>query len=530
MMRTADPSSMKPYSADMIQEICISCRSQHFNDTDTNFVIINNPSKTLGHKMMGMDIEGLAKQILSYNEQCSRENPLFAIVTGVGRGKTRTLVELNKELNKNKGVLSIPITFNHNWGKILKPTSSNAVNYALAIVSRIISMHYHCPLDDVHRKLGKRLQEYDFDDEDAIIMIQDCIRCIVSEERKKDRHISKFVLLVDESKRCEDVLGNDVHSYLRDAILSTELIPNEHLSINLVMSSLDIKSTGASSSGRPIFAITTPTSLDADEVLHDWVARSIPLVNTLIITDEVKKLKILSLIACFSRMPRAIEIFTNKLGAALKDSPNATFDGEFMQKLYNATFDQISLRYPGIASLPPTYAEAVLFKKSIKVDDKVMDLVAKSVFTNSLRDLGELNTIEIVPETSILSIQLACRENVDSFKYAKEISVTIKSLLSYLASDLGREKVGRPLEIIMRGLINSRLKVLLDVGNVIGEGQTISLLSLFGVKDFEEIKTNQKQNDAFIELVATKINIRPLTYVYKYRLENSYYNPSNQGK
>jgi hypothetical protein len=40
------------------------------------------------------------------------------------------------------------------------------------------------------------------------------------------------------------------------------------------------------------------------------------------------------------------------------------------------------------------------------------------------------------------------------------------------------ENAGKPLEIIMRGLIDARLEVLLDVGETVGAGQTFTLRSL----------------------------------------------------
>ena len=192
-----------------------------------------------------------------------------------------------------------------------------------------------------------------------------------------------------------------MHSYLRNAILNHELIPNDPLSVNLVMSSLNIDSTGVSSHGRPIYAITTPTSLDAFKVLREWVVVYVPLLKTLILPNSIIELKLLSLIACFSPMPRAVEILTDELNATLEITRNPTFDDKFTQQLYENSYDKIRLRYPGINSLPPNYAETVLFKKSILVDDTLMDLIETSVFTNSLQDLRELNKMGIVPQTSI---------------------------------------------------------------------------------------------------------------------------------
>ena len=61
-------------------------------------------------------------------------------------------------------------------------------------------MHYNYALENVSSKFHKRLEEYAVEDEDVRAIIQDCIRFIVSEMRKSGRHITKFVLLVDESK------------------------------------------------------------------------------------------------------------------------------------------------------------------------------------------------------------------------------------------------------------------------------------------------------------------------------------------
>ena len=87
----------------------------------------------------------------------SRDIPLHAIVSGVGRGKTRYLVELQKELRNTASVLCVAITFNSDWTAIQRPLTTLGtypsrdqlkMEYAINIVSRIISMHYHIPFDD----------------------------------------------------------------------------------------------------------------------------------------------------------------------------------------------------------------------------------------------------------------------------------------------------------------------------------------------------------------------------------------------
>ena len=81
-------------------------------------------------------------------------------MSGVGRGKTRYLVELQKELRNTATVLCVAITFNGPWTSVPLTTdgkhlSSEQVNmkYAINIVSRIISMHYHIPYHMAYTKL-----------------------------------------------------------------------------------------------------------------------------------------------------------------------------------------------------------------------------------------------------------------------------------------------------------------------------------------------------------------------------------------
>ena len=90
--------------------------------TDT-YTIINDPHVTFKHPVIDVDISEYASRILSSNREASpRFKPLFAVVTGVGRGKTRTLVEIQRELNKKSNVLCHAMTFNSYWKEILYPT------------------------------------------------------------------------------------------------------------------------------------------------------------------------------------------------------------------------------------------------------------------------------------------------------------------------------------------------------------------------------------------------------------------------
>ena len=84
------------------------------------------------------------------------------------------------------------------------------------------------------------------------------------------------------------------------------------------------------------------------------------------------------------------------------------------------------------------------------------------------------------------------------------------------------ESLDTPLVIIMRGLINSRLKVLIDVGDETKEDQTVSLLMLLGVRYRHDIKTNKNQSYRFQELLDTIIDMRRFAFINELPMENSY--------
>lgn len=66
-----------------------------------DYVIMNAPHVTLKHPLISVNISEIVHMILSRrDEPDSRFKPMYAIVTGLGRGKTRVLFELDKALKQ----------------------------------------------------------------------------------------------------------------------------------------------------------------------------------------------------------------------------------------------------------------------------------------------------------------------------------------------------------------------------------------------------------------------------------------------
>lgn len=130
---------------------------------------------------------------------------MYAIVTGMGRGKTRTLLEIDRALKLHREIVSIAVTFNRNF-KNSNRFPNPRINYLHAIVSLIIATHYRVPsgnaakfaeciisdILDSMRKVGLEVA-----DEELSRIISGLVHHIVVEQRRY-RDVDRFVLLLDE--------------------------------------------------------------------------------------------------------------------------------------------------------------------------------------------------------------------------------------------------------------------------------------------------------------------------------------------
>jgi len=82
------------------------------NETEA-FLIISECNDTMLHPMFDVDIDLNVSTVLSSNRNAgARLKPLFAVVTGMGRGKTRMLVEMQRKFNEKPNVFCLALTFN----------------------------------------------------------------------------------------------------------------------------------------------------------------------------------------------------------------------------------------------------------------------------------------------------------------------------------------------------------------------------------------------------------------------------------
>lgn len=254
----------------------------------------------------------------------------------------------------------------------------------------------------------------------------------------------------------------------------------EPLIVDLVMSTLNISSTGVSFSGRPIIPLTTPSYLPARLVLDTWIKEYIPTIS---FSSAQSELKLLSLISCLSPLPRAIQLMVEVMQG--KSVSPISMDANSIRILYLNTVNKVKLWYPKLKNveLRPKYGKALLFGEELLLDDNVMNLIVTGVFTNSVDDIFPEATI--IPQTSIIAMDVLSR---DKLFYSKEIRQMVDCMLAFLDDSIQqKENSGRPLEIVFNRLITARLSVLLDLFEETRTMQKFTLFSLFQQQQFQAL-------------------------------------------
>jgi hypothetical protein len=84
-----------------------------YKNVSDDFLIISETNETMRHPIFDVNISSYVLEVLSSNPKAgARLKPLFAVVTGMGRGKTRMLVEMQKQFNAQPNVFCLALTFN----------------------------------------------------------------------------------------------------------------------------------------------------------------------------------------------------------------------------------------------------------------------------------------------------------------------------------------------------------------------------------------------------------------------------------
>lgn len=486
-----------------------------------DFLIINAPEVTLQHALLNVDMKEVMRTIFEVCDVApdSRSKPLIAVFTGMGRGKTRLVAEVDTEIETTPelaaSTLSLAITFNHKWNDIylLRSNDKNkipAVEYAFAIVARVFSMYFRVPLREVHVDLKVALEGVSDADLEKHCeqVIQESVRVVVRHCRESGgRPITRVVFSVDESVKAENALGANVHNVLRTALLNERLLSD--LKVALVMTTVELKTLGATNSDRVVLTLAAPSvSLHPDDVLTHWLSVYVPTVDVGALEKE-QRLALLSLIATLHSLPRGIQLLVQSIGdISSRDQEQGKvfqLDRKTLKEVHDLTFQRLQEHYalPNVG-ISLSCLRALLFGEQVRVSDvEVQRLLIYSVFTNTVSKISDEKYTMIAPQTCAMSLRIALESS--GSQTSAVLRDTMQSLLDSLQDP--KTKQGNALEVIARGLVEARLMALSELACQEKANKQVTLKDLLQVGPLDQIRN---RTEHVIQLLTTvcEVNAR----------------------
>ena len=387
------------------------------------------------------------------DDLAGRSKPLFATVSGCGRGKTRACTEIRKVLLTKANVFSLSITFNSNWSVKNSTDQWNgmlfSVSFALSIVARMVSMFYGKPLVAVHTKMMRSLPDISelLATKGGDVIIKGFVIFMMTLVRKFRERVDTFVLIVDEVAAIERYFKKkfnkeNVTSTLRKVFLENSItVPflTAPLNVSLFISSLEAAYVGRTCSSRPIRSVLLADKLDENRVADIWVStlnnnkrkRLVPPMQN-VSTFERRALSLVA--ATLSNIPRLVE-FVNDFFRQL-DSVQSAIDGKTILDLFATVLKRIEEWYclKELSLVVDSLLVTVIFHRSVRMDDKDMiAAIRNSLITNTITVYGSEEYLEDY-RVSLLMILALTEVKSRPSKFCKVVHNRLSAIV-YLLSE-----------------------------------------------------------------------------------------------
>ena len=272
--------------------------------------------------------------------------------------------------------------------------------------------------------------------------------------------LTSFTLLVDEImfvfKQINDVNPGFTMIHFENALLilksamldvSYRGAGNKAVNIALVISSLDIKPLGVTSSGRPIAPLDIDSFLNPEEIVSSWWLPSLGVVDF----SGTDKFRLGLIASTIGNMPRIVESVLPLLKDIVEISGNRrdVIDAAAVQLIFKSVLSELISRYPDSRIDANDFANySLVFGEKVFVDEKTMQLVSGSIFTNCLTSFGD--KAKILPEACVAMLALSSTSEAlmdPLYCYKLLYESVVESIASY--SDKG-ECLERMLTCIMQ--------------------------------------------------------------------------------
>lgn len=220
-----------------------------------------------------------------------------------------------------------------------------AISYSLPLISRMASVFYGIGFGEAVELMETHMSSILLiRNSDAEYLIRSFVTHMASEiyAINANREIDKFVLLIDEAKRMEELIFSrfektDSTSIVRIALLNSDMSYNEKpMKCGLLVSSLSTVAFGDAFSTRPIQSIALPSkSNNADIISKIWNHKD----NLKLSNESTYRLNLIA--ATVNNLPRLVEIVNDFI---LKEHDIENISGDIANRMYEFLRTKIKLR------------------------------------------------------------------------------------------------------------------------------------------------------------------------------------------
>ena len=480
--------------------------SQKFNENIIDFdkvgCIINDPDFNMKIPLVDFDVNLNVDRLIEGAKMTPdrRDKPLFAIVRGMGGGKTRAFEEIRRETFRRKGCLPIAITFNCDWlitsDEIIEfqnKTASNKMSFLLAVFVRVASIFYDISFSEAYDTVldspifDQLLKHYK---SRPMFLIPDFITYMLGICNRTD--IDTIIFLVDEIVRVTEQFdkGNDIASSLREGLLSKPiLLPSgKQLNVTLAMSSLYYSPTGLTKSDRVIRPVKLATELNKKDVVH-----KIMLANGEVNASESDIFILELLVLTANRVPRILEIMTRYIISKLVIIDNKRHFVLDIVDFMNNVSSSVSDKYPSSTEIDDeigarlVYQSRIAFvpkiKHSLSVFDKKISEDMSEAVSDSIGGFINDNQISISRQVIFPSIFLLLLLHDDASDFSKVLKIAVTNIIdnikTFCAVKLDQKKIqlGVWLEIVYYEWLYVRLMAF----KILQKNSVISIANVFGI-------------------------------------------------
>ena len=313
-----------------------------------------------------------------------------------------------------------------------------AVGVVYSVITRLTSMLYGCPFEraqGVLEQLIPQLTSLKLGLAQFPLLLVAFIKAVVEDMRQRGRPVDRFVLLIDETTKVDEILllkdikNSDPFAIIRHVFLGSDLQQYAGVKAALVMSSLTTTNLlHGADSGLEYRPLIMPDTLDSTEVVLKWWLPQLGPAVRESISASPRSIAVLRMFAALcAQSPRAAEICGHYLAGRLNAGVplDAALVKDVISELPGRVNNQYALAF--VPDLPRMHA--YLFNEALPVDNYVLAIIRRGIFTNTINTFRD--TPSIIPESSVIIMTTAIMNTLQAIDKAPYMQLIVDIFNSY---------------------------------------------------------------------------------------------------